>query len=476
MHSIHSVVKGFAPRFLPLILLAFLGCCPLFPQQKCDRAMVDKETLQRLMKRIDQLEARVKELEADKQRADAATASPSPNPTNLPSIEASVSTPQMSGSGVEAVVDSTTDPASPSDSEQTQPDNFTTERLDLSRTLLRIRGFGDVSLHGDTMKGGNTTGDTTTGDTSPFNLGQLDLFITSDISEKFKFLADILFEGGPDKTYGPTAVVQDRLNVDVERYLLHYSHNDYLNISVGREHASIGYYSTAYQHSTWLQTATGRPFLYEFEDRGGILPIHMLGVSASGQLPSGSLGLHYVAEVGNGRGPRNSLGSQPLPNEIDDERHTGFNVALFARPDALPGFQTGFSFYRDNLPTTTGQMIGETIVAAHAVLIRPKYEWLNEALLDRQTPRGTSSVFNTPGFYSQFSRQYGSYRPYFRYQYVNVANNEPVFPDVALRHGPSAGLRYDATESVALKFQYDYTFLRSQAGIHGVTGQVGFTF
>ena len=32
-----------------------------------------------------------------------------------------------------------------------------------------------------------------------------------------------------------------------------------------------------------------------------------------------------------------------------------------------------------------------------------------------------------------------------------------VFPDVGLREGPSVGLRFDASESVALKFQYDYT-------------------
>ena len=74
------------------------------------------------------------------------------------------------------------------------------------------------------------------------------------------------------------------------------------------------------------------------------------------------------------------------------------------------------------------------------------------------------------------SKQFGSYRPYFRYEYLNVSRNEPVFPDVALRHGPIAGLRYDPNESVAVKFEYQYTFLRNQQGVHGLTGQVGFTF
>jgi hypothetical protein len=94
----------------------------------------------------------------------------------------------------------------------------------------------------------------------------------------------------------------------------------------------------------------------------------------------------------------------------------------------------------------------------------------------RHTPDGTSRLFNTPGFYTQLSKQYGPYRPYFRYQYVNAPADEPLFSDVGLRHGPSVGLRYDATESVALKLQYDYTALRQQPATSGVALQVGFTF
>jgi hypothetical protein len=59
---------------------------------------------------------------------------------------------------------------------------------------------------------------------------------------------------------------------------------------------------------------------------------------------------------------------------------------------------------------------------------------------------------------------------------VNAPDNEPIFPDVKLRHGPSAGVRFDASESVALKFQYDYTFLRNQPGVNQLALQMGFTF
>jgi hypothetical protein len=120
--------------------------------------------------------------------------------------------------------------------------------------------------------------------------------------------------------------------------------------------------------------------------------------------------------------------------------------------------------------------VSETILAAHAVLVRPKFEWLTEALVIRHAPRGSSRVFETPGFYTQVSKQFGPYRPYLRYQYVNESDAEPVFPNFGLLHGPSVGLRYDASESVAVKLQYDYTRLRRQESINGLGLQVGFTF
>ena len=455
-----------AGQLAVLCFLAFLCGSALRAQQVSDGTVVDKATLQLLLVRIAQLEARVSQLEADKQQAAVASLTNSPAPASLQMANAAVAAPAPASTAAQASVPSQTPPSSPPESEQAQSDNVMAERMDLSKTLLRIRGFGDISLHGDTQKG----------DVTSFSLGQLDLFVTSDVSEKFKFLSEIVFEAGPNDFYGVTSGSENSFGVDVERYLLQYSYNDYLNISAGRVHTAIGYYNTAYHHSTWLQTTTGRPFLFDFEDHGGILPIHTVGASASGLVPSGSLGLHYVAEIGNGRESRNPLVDEPVQNEVDDTNHKAFNLALFARPEAIHGLQAGFSVYRDVLVPANAPRIGETILAAHAILIRPKYEWLNEALLDRHAPAGASTVFNTPGFYTQISQQFGVFRPYFRYQYVNVANSEPVFPDVALRHGPSFGLRFDASESVALKFQYDYTFLRNQPGVNGLNLQMGFTF
>jgi len=447
---VHSVQK----RALWVTLAAMVISPSLVRAQSGPTVTVDQATMQALLNRIDRLEARVQQLEAAQHVG--APESARVEPRQPLSVE-----PAAHGPSPQAAQEHEPEPA----------EHAENERMDVSKTLLRIRGFGDVNFHGDNYHPPNGPGDKTA-----FTLGQLNLFVTSDISDKFKFLGEIVFEAGPDNIYGVTRGTENSFGVDVERYLLTYSQNEYFNLSAGRYHTAIGYYNTAFHHSTWLQTTTGRPLLFEFEDKGGILPIHNVGVEAYGSIPSGSLGLHYVAEVGNGRESRAPLTEEPVQNIVDDSNGKAVNFELFARPIKIPGLQVGFSAYRDKLvPNTAPFVVGETILAAHAVYSTSNFEWLNEALVVRHTPQG-GHTYQTPGWYSQISRRFGQYRPYFRYQYINASPNEPIFPDIALRAGPSAGIRYDASESVALKLQYDYTSLRNQPAVQGLQAQVGFTF
>jgi hypothetical protein len=444
-------------RVCLLLLGVTLGSTALYAQPSGTGADTDKQTIQMLLERIDRLEARVAKLEANQ-------ASPTPQ-----AAAAQVSKPEATSPSAGPTSAPATPPSSTEAESQPEPqvEHPEPERMDMSKTLLRIRGFGDVSLHGGDERGSTTS----------FSLGQLNLFVTSDISEKFKFLSEIVFESGPDNFYEVPGGRTNEVGVDVERYLLQYSYNDYFNLAVGRYHTAIGYYNTAYHHSTWFQTTTGRPLLFQFEDTGGILPIHNVGVSASGRIPSGPLGLHYVAEIGNGRSSRTPLSEEPVQNEVDENNHKAFNLALFSRPVGAQGLQLGFSAYRDLLtPANLPVGVDETILAAHAIYMVPTFEWLNEAVLIRHAPQGSSTVFHTPGFYTQLSKRFGAYRPYFRYQYINASSREPIFPAVQLRAGPSVGLRYDASESVALKLQYDYTALRQQPATNGLTLQLGFTF
>jgi hypothetical protein len=259
----------------------------------------------------------------------------------------------------------------------------------------------------------------------------------------------------------------------LERLLFQYSANDYFNLSVGRYHTDIGFYNTAYHHSTWLQTTVDRPFLFAFEDGGGILPIHNVGLSANGRIPSGNLGLHYVAELGNGRASRSPL-DEAVQNKVDENNGKSVNLGLYARPLGLPGFQAGFSIYRDSLHAAGLPTIGQTIFSGHAIYQNAGLEIMNEAVVVRHNEDG-GRVFNTLGFYSQLSKRFGKFRPYFRYEYMNVPRSEPLFGDVGLLHGPIGGIRYDFSDFAAYKLEYFRDFTRS-SDWNGLRTQVSFTF
>ena len=120
--------------------------------------------------------------------------------------------------------------------------------------------------------------------------------------------------------------------------------------------------------------------------------------------------------------------------------------------------------------------MGQTIMAGHLVYLGRKYEMLNEALVIRHTQRDTGRIFNTTGFYTQVARKFGKYQPYVRYQYVNAPADEPIFSDVGRRNGPSFGLRYELSEFLDFKVQYDRTFRRSLSTTNKLKLQLAFTF
>ena len=435
-------------RVLPLMLGIFMNVTTLPAQQVDAGADFDNHTIRMLLQRIEQLEAAHKQMQDRITQLERAQRGPtqdsriqSPVPGGMEMLPHALTQDSVAQPSAHPGMASET----PAGAQGEKP---TPERVEENSTLLNIRGFGDYSFHGSNENGTPTS----------FSLGQIDLFITSNISDRFRFVTDLVFEKGRGNNF----------EEDLERVLLEYRYSDYLKLELGRYHTAIGYYNLAFRHSSWWQTATGRPYLFLFEDEGGILPGHNVGASASGEIPSGKLGLHYIAEVGNGRAMKPRF--QSVQNFVDDNHHKSVDLNLFSRPEAVPGLQIGFSIYRDVLSPPNSARVGETILGTYAVITRSKFEWLNEALLIRHAPQGLPHVFHTAGFYTQISQRFSSYTPYFRYQYVNAPDNEPIFlpsyqVSVGLQHGPSMGLRYDLSESVAAKVQYDYTNLRRVQGI-----------
>jgi len=101
---------------------------------------------------------------------------------------------------------------------------------------------------------------------------------------------------------------------------------------------------------------------------------------------------------------------------------------------------------------------------------------MNEVVVLRHAPAGSNTVYHIPAFYSQVSKAFGKVRPYFRYEYMNVPRNEPLFGDVGLLHGPVTGIRYDFSEFAAFKLEYNRIMRRELDPINALRTQVSFTF
>ena len=301
-----------------------------------------------------------------------------------------------------------------------------------------------------------------------FVLGEVDLFGTARISPKLTALVEAVLE-----TDNQVAVAS--VPVNVERLLLQYRQNDYFNLDIGSYRTAIGFYSTAYLRGSWLQTALTRPKLFTFEDDGGFLPLHNVGLSANGKLPSGDLGLHYVVEVGSSRNYAN-----PGRTGLDFEQNGAFNVALYARPRGIPGLQVGFSSYHDRFSPLPGFAFSRSVWTAHAVYQANRFEFLNEAILARFSQPGLGHG-NVAGFYSQLAYRVASdWTPYFRFDYANVYGDGQVAA-YAPQYVPwrtvfSGGLRYDMTEAVALKFELGRETDRFRPAWIRAALQVAFTF
>ena len=426
----------------------------------------DQETIRQLAEQIKQLQQqdydlleRIKSLEEKQAPAlpgtEADASSPPPPPLAQPTVQL---------------------PAPPP-----APAAMPKDRHDLHG--IQWRGFGEVDYQILNQRQPELgTGGFVPGSAGNFYTGDFGLFLTSRLTAKASVLAEIIFEEGDGQSY----------SVDLRRMLLKYEYDDHLKMSFGRYQTNIGYYNWAFRSAAWLQTTADRPLVMQYASDGGLLPTQAIGVSVTGAIPSGKLGLNYVAEYGSSDTIRPDISGDGLVTDENNGNQT--NVGLFIRPDELRGLQIGTSYYHDQVsnnvlnpsgaqvPLAPGSLgysarYGQTIVNAYAVYVAHGIEFLNEGFLIRQALIGGPLHFDTPAFYSQFSKQIWRVRPFFRYQYVNANTNvNSIVDDVGLRYGPSFGVRYNLNDYMAFTTQVDHTVRGREPGLNGMQLQFAFTF
>ena len=361
---------------------------------------------------------------------------------------------------------------------------------------LQFHGFADLDYQASTRQGiPNASGVNYLPQAShggdSFYEGELDLYMQSQLAEDLSALSETSVSsavtsgnGSPGRAGYPG---NNACQIDIERLELSWKPSEYFNVDVGRFHTTLGYYNTAYHHGTWFQNAVGRPFFLEFEDSGGLLPVHTVGISMHGAIPSGSLNLSYFLEVGNGE-QYNNAGNNPVQNEVDGNFDKAVNFGFFAKPDWLPGVQFGVGAYHDTqsplLVNASNVQVpvpntDEWIWNASCVYHSSLWELLSEGYLVRHEEPGATAHY-TPMYYVQASRKFGIITPYARFTYVNGSEDDIIYTQILTQggrdYGPSLGIRYDFATYVALKAQYDYVVQTGYSSANELTLQAAFAF
>lgn len=308
---------------------------------------------------------------------------------------------------------------------------------------LSIHGFADTSFFAQSAKSERQ------GSENAFSFNELDLLLTSQIADELSVLSEIVFHFDE---------IEEDAFFEVERIYLKYSPSSLINVKLGRVHTPLGYWNQNYHHGSWFQTTVNRPEIFRFEDDGGILPTHSVGVELYGTQPVSGLELDYSVGVFNGRGAT----LDEVQNVRDLNRSKAVNFRLFVLPAAVPGLQVGITTYLDEFPEVRERPfgrgpIGEQIVGGHLVYTRESSELLAELLRVRHRDDERRETFTSDGLYVQAGYQMNRWKPYYRFDLLNIDEADPLFAPFRQdlrRH--TIGSRWDVSTWLAVKFEYAY--------------------
>jgi hypothetical protein len=329
---------------------------------------------------------------------------------------------------------------------------------------VALNVYGDINYFVE--KGQDTT--------NSFQMPRLELLPTAS-QDRLSFLAEIMFEVDE----------QNNFVLDVERTEIAYLFSDYFRVKFGRFHTAIGYYNDAYHHGRYFQTTVDRPEMVRFEDEGGLIPAHSVGIHIDGLLPLGPLGsVRYDVDGANGRGNI----PDEVTNLVDHDNNKALNLRLRFEPSFPDGLMFGGNVYIDTIkatgadPSAATVDVDELILGAHLAYLENYVHLIAEYLYIQHKFFNRTGV--TQGAFGELGYTFGIVTPYARVQWVKFPALEDADPfllgNVAFPRGTFtagvAGLRIAVSDYLAVKIEGGYTKLDSGGNIKTGALQCAFAF
>jgi hypothetical protein len=287
-------------------------------------------------------------------------------------------------------------------------------------------------------------------------VGGFDLLFTGALHKSIQFTAETLLEF--DETNQPL--------IDLERLHLRWKHDSGFWIEAGRTHTALGYWNLAYHHGKWLQTTIERPRVVAFEDNGGLLPNHWIGVQAGyvAKLSSDAQ-LSLSAAVGNARGTN----TDDIPNAEDKYAPKQGYANLEVKGIGARDLRIGVSGVYGHIARQTASVrpaladvgINEIIANAYVAHASLPLTLIAEGYVIRHSGGGQS--WSTYDAFAVIGYTFGLFTPYVKVErLIGTGARDPFFfPDPNALSLPTrdvtdgiVGLRADVSQWSAVKTEY----------------------
>ncbi len=246
-----------------------------------------------------------------------------------------------------------------------------------------------------------------------FSIPTLDIFMRGNAGN-WSFLSEVLFDIDEGNT----------IAVDLDRLQLTYEFGEWLKVTAGRFHTSLGYYNTAYpQGGAVYLLPVDRPAVVDQHDHAAIVPPSTVGLNFHGRMPFAQQRFSYDVDVTNGRG----VASDDLANGGDANNSKMLNLRLRYEYE---GLIVGANALVDWIPPRlTAPMqpntLREQIFGAHIAYVEHPWHFIAEGYFIQHI--GPAMTQRTTAGVAEFGYTIGKATPYVRYEFARFMDGTDVF-------------------------------------------------
>ncbi len=310
-------------------------------------------------------------------------------------------------------------------------------------TNLEFKSFGDLGMsyrnppHPDR------------GQTS-FGFGTLDFILTGNLSENLRFFSETLLESEHS----------NEIELDQERTWVEWQESDSFYLRGGMDLTVSSHWNREFNHGRWLEQSTSRPFLAAFQDDGGALQMHEVGIQAGGSWGHALGRSEWLITLSNGRGPL--AGDRQRIADVNNAKAIGVSLELV--PKSLDALSVGVALRTDLIPPdptdpARGGTVREELANLFAYYEGERVEILSELGLLQHEDHASAQNFRHRMAFVQLALPGEDYTPYTRFDVLGMELGDPYLSPESQdldRWRHTVGLRKEISSSTAMKFELAY--------------------